>query len=90
MTQLRLSISRISTVFQRKADSTKLRDKAKMKTSRVHFPRNRIALGIKAVTIILLTMATYFQDLVLVANEAIRSEFMIHTLAMPFLLSYLV
>jgi len=64
--------------------------KAKMKPSRLHFPRNKIALGIKAVTIILITIAIYFQDLATVANEAIRSEVMSHILAIPFLLAYLV
>lgn len=57
--------------------------KAKMKLSRLHFPRNKIALGIKAVTIILTTIAIYFPDLTTVANEAIRSKLMSHIIAKP-------
>ena len=47
-------------------------------------------LGVKAVTIILATTAIYFQDLAIVANEAIRSELMSHILAIPLLLIYIV
>jgi len=60
-----------------------------MKPSRFHLPRNKMALGIKVVTIILATIAIYFQDLVMVANETIRSELSSYIIAIPFLLTYL-
>jgi len=61
-----------------------------MKPSHPRLPRNEIAISIKAVTIILATIAIYFQDLTTVANEAIRSELMSHIIAIPFLLTYLI
>jgi len=60
-----------------------------MKPSRFRFPRNNIVLSTKVLTVILATLAIYFQDLTIVANEAIRSEVMSHIIAIPFLLSYL-
>jgi len=60
-----------------------------MKPSRFRFPHDNIALSTKALTIILATIAIYFQDLTIVANEAIRSEVMSHIIAIPFLVTYL-
>jgi len=60
-----------------------------MKPSHLHLPRNEIALSIKAATILVAIIAIYFQDLSIVANEATQSELMSHTVAIPFLLSYL-
>ena len=63
--------------------------KVKMKTLRFPPLRSEMSLSIKAGTIILATLAIYFQDLLIVANEAIRSELMSHILAIPLLLAYL-
>ena len=46
-------------------------------------------LAVKAGAITLTTLAFYWQDLTILANEAIRSEFMTHILAIPFLFAYL-
>jgi len=45
-----------------------------MKTSSLNLLHNKVALSIEAITIILATMAIYFQDVVIVANEAIRNN----------------
>jgi len=54
-----------------------------------HFTRSTIALSIKAIAVLGATLTIYFQDLLIVANEAIQSELMSHILAIPFLLAYL-
>jgi len=50
---------------------------------------SKIALGIKAVTMLFVTLSIYFQDLAIVTNEAVRSELMSYILVIPFLLTYL-
>jgi len=54
-----------------------------------HLPQNSLPLGIKAVALFFAVAVMYYQDLVIIANEAIRSELMTHVLAMPFLLGYI-
>lgn len=44
----------------------------------------------RALAIIGATMAIYFQDLTIIANEALQSELTSHVLAIPFLLAYLI
>jgi len=51
--------------------------------------RNNIPVGIKAVALLLAVAVMYYQDLIIIANEALRSELMTHVLAMPFLLGYI-
>jgi exosortase len=60
-----------------------------MEIPRFHLTRSTTALSIKAIAILGATIAIYFQDLTIIANEAIQSELMSHILAIPFLLAYL-
>ncbi len=60
-----------------------------MKTFHLPLPHNRITTTVKAGAIFLTVLAFYWQDLTIVANEAIQSEFMTHILAIPFLFAYL-
>ena len=60
-----------------------------MEIPSLQLTRSTIALSIKAIVIFGATIAIYFQDLTIIANEAIRSELMSHILAIPFLLAYL-
>jgi len=46
-------------------------------------------MSIKTATILFATIAIYHQDLIMVGNEAVRSELMSYILAIPFLLTYL-
>jgi len=47
-------------------------------------------LILKVSTIILATVIVFFQDLAMVTNDALNSEFMSHILAIPFLFGYLI
>ena len=60
-----------------------------MKTFHPTFSRSQIPLTIKAGAILLTALAFYRQDLIILANEAVQSEFMSHILAIPFLFAYL-
>lgn len=60
-----------------------------MKTLHLHLSRSQILLIVKAGAIMLTTLAFYWQDLTILANEALQSEFMTHILAIPFLFAYL-
>ena len=60
-----------------------------MKIPRFHPTRTTIALSVKGIAVLGATIAIYFQDLTIVANEAIRSELMSHILVIPFLLAYI-
>lgn len=62
----------------------------KNKYSRILLACNDIALSTKAVIVLLAALTIYHQDLILVGNEAAKSEMMSHMLAMPFLFAYLV
>jgi len=53
------------------------------------FSKSQATLTVKATAILLTALALYWQDLVVLANEAIQSEFMTHILAIPFLFAYL-
>jgi exosortase len=60
-----------------------------MEPIRFHLTRSTIALSIKVIAVLGATIAIYFQDLTIIANEAIRSELMSYILAIPFLLAYI-
>ncbi|MDH5770262.1 MAG: exosortase/archaeosortase family protein, partial [Candidatus Bathyarchaeota archaeon] len=60
-----------------------------MKISGFHLTRSTIALSIKGSALILVTLAVYFQDLTIIANEAIQSDLTSYILVIPFLLAYL-
>jgi len=53
------------------------------------YKNSNAALSIKVATILFTTLAIYQQDLTILGNEALRSELMNYTLAIPFLLTYL-
>jgi exosortase len=59
-----------------------------MKPSFPH-KNSSVALSIKVATILFATLAIYHQDLTILGNEAIRSELMNYTLAIPSLLAYI-
>ncbi len=48
-----------------------------------------MALNLKVIVALLATLAIYYQDLIIIGNEALRSEVMGHILVIPFLFSYL-
>ena len=50
---------------------------------------NALVLTLKTVTILVATLILFYQDLVIIANNALQSEFMSHILAIPFLFAYL-
>jgi exosortase len=52
--------------------------------------RDQVALGIKSGAIILAVAAIYFQDLTIIANDAVRNDLMSYVLAIPLLFAYLV
>jgi hypothetical protein len=47
-------------------------------------------LSLKLAIIVFATLIIFYQDLALVANDALQSEFMSHILAVPFLFTYLI
>ena len=49
-----------------------------------------LVLGLKIAVIVAATLAIFYQDLTVIANDALQSEFMSHILAIPFLFSYLI
>lgn len=61
-----------------------------MEPRHFHLKHSTIALSIKAIAILGVIIAIYFQDLAIVVNEATRSELMSHIIAIPFLLAYLI
>ena len=50
---------------------------------------NTLAISLKAVTILVATLVIFHQDLAVIANNALQTEFMSHVLAVPFLFAYL-
>jgi len=60
-----------------------------MKMPGLYLTRSTIALSIKAFAVLLVTIAIFYQDLAIVANEALKNELMSYILAIPFLLTYL-
>jgi len=60
-----------------------------MKLPSVHLTRSTLALSIKAMALLLATIAFFFKDITIVANEALRSEMASYIIAIPFLLIYL-
>lgn len=51
---------------------------------------NATAVGLKTATILLATLILFYQDWVIIFNDALKSEFMSHVLAIPFIFAYLV
>lgn len=57
----------------------------------LHMPsRSNLALGLKIAFIVAAALIIFYQDLAIVANDALQSEFMSHILAIPFLFGYLI
>ena len=52
--------------------------------------RSNLVLGLKIAFIVAASLAIFYQDLTIIANDALQSEFMSHVLAIPFLFSYLI
>lgn len=52
--------------------------------------RINLVLGLKIVVIVATALAIFYQDLTIIANDALQSEFMSHIIAIPFLFSYLI
>ncbi len=52
--------------------------------------RSNLALGLKIAFIVAAALIIFYQDLAIVANDALQSEFMSHILAIPFLFGYLI
>jgi len=52
--------------------------------------RSSLVLGLKIAFIVAAALIIFYQDLAIVANDALHSEFMSHILAIPFLFSYLI
>jgi len=50
---------------------------------------NTLAISLKTTTILVATLVLFYQDLAIIANNALQSEFMSHILAIPFLFAYL-
>jgi len=62
-----------------------------MKNVLLSFPmisRNNLVLGLKITTIVAAALAIFYQDLAIIANDALQTEFMSHILAIPFLFAY--
>jgi len=60
-----------------------------MKIPGLHLTRSTIALSIKAFAVLLATTAIFYQDLAILASEALKNELMSYILAVPFLLIYI-
>jgi len=52
--------------------------------------RSSLVLGLKIATIVAAALAIFHQDLAIIANDALQTEFMSHIIAIPFLLVYLI
>ena len=52
--------------------------------------RRNLALGLRTATIVLAVLAIFYQDLSIVASDALHSDTTSHILAIPFLLCYLI
>jgi exosortase len=51
--------------------------------------KSNIPLGLKIATAVLATLAIFYQDLAIIANDALQSEYMSYILAVPFIFTYL-
>jgi len=57
----------------------------------IHVPcRSNLILGLKTTIILTAAFAIFCQDLTIVVNDALQSEFMSHILSIPFLFGYLI
>ena len=61
-----------------------------MQSPRFQLTQGTIALSIKAIVIVSATLAIYFQDFTIIANEAIQSDLMSYVLVIPFIFAYLI
>ena len=52
--------------------------------------KSNLVLGLKIASIIVATLAVFHQDLAMVANDALQTQFMSYILAIPFLFAYLI
>ena len=52
--------------------------------------RSNLVLGLKFAIIIVAALAIFYQDLAIIANDALQSEFMSHIITIPFFFSYLI
>ena len=68
---------------------TTVRSWHRMKTLGLHLTRSAMALSIKAFAVLLATTAIFYQDLAILANEALKNELMSYILAVPFLFIYI-
>jgi len=56
----------------------------------IHMPTGSdLILGLKIAVVVVAALAVFYQDLVIIANEALQNEFMSYILAVPFLFAYL-
>lgn len=55
-----------------------------------HTTHDRLAVSIKAIAILSATIAIYFQDLTIIANDAIQGDLTSYILAIPLLFVYLI
>mgnify|MGYP001081654615 CR=1 FL=1 len=55
-----------------------------------HFSRSGLVLTLKIATILVASLAIFYQDLTIVAVDALQSEFMSYILAIPFILIYVI
>ena len=52
--------------------------------------RSSLVLGSKIATVIVATLAIFYRDLAIIANDALQTEFMSYILAIPFIFAYLI
>jgi exosortase len=58
--------------------------------SNIHMPsRGSLVLGLKVATLVLVLFALFYQDLTILVNDALQSDFMSYILVIPFLFVYL-
>ncbi len=51
--------------------------------------KRNLVLGVKIAVVVVATLAIFYQDLVILANDALQSDFMSYMLAVPFLFAYI-
>ncbi len=61
-----------------------------MKVPYFHLTHSTVVSTIKAIALLGVVIVVYFQDLILIANDAIRSDLMSYVLVVPFLFAYLI
>jgi len=51
--------------------------------------KSNIIIGLKIAAVVLATLAIFYQDLAIIVNDALQSEYMSYILAVPFIFAYL-